>query len=465
MGNSAKNVIKNYYKSLKAKGSFAQNITLTLSGNAIAIGLGFLFTPFIARIYSPEAYGVFAFFIAVTQNLGNITTLQFTRAYVLPKGEKEFFALIKITLLSTIFFTLLSIIILLLFSEKIAETFNIKILDNWLLFVPVGLLFLSFNDILRSWNIRIKEFGRGAVTKIISTLFAKSIALIYGIITFGSVQGLIISDLLSKPIDSFYALNKRNRKRIPLLFKDYNYRYLTKIFIKFQAYPLFVLPNNWLNSLANQIPVFLLISFFDSSVTGNYSLANSLLNIPGTILSAAIAPVFLQKAAETFREDPEKLPKLVHKLYNRLFYLGIIPLSILIVFGDYIFYFFLGSSWTLAGEFARYIGIYFAFWMISSALSSLFRIYQKEKLNLYITILSLILKTLGLIIGIYFDDYLLSIILFSFGSLLGHLIQCIFLLNFVRLSPYKILLKSFACFVSLILLMLVFKSSLNLFVK
>src|SRR5690606_21930692 len=108
---------------------------------------------------------------------------------------------------------------------------------------------------------------------------------------------------------------------------------------------------NWLNNLSNQIPIFLLISSFDSTVTGNYSLANSLLNIPGTLLSAAIAPVFLQKAAETFRADAKKLPELVLKVYKKLFYWGVIPFSVLIVFGDFIFRLFLGENWMLAGEF------------------------------------------------------------------------------------------------------------------
>src|SRR5690606_4178328 len=130
-----------------------------------------------------------------------------------------------------------------------------------------------------------------------------------------------------------------------------------------------------------------------------------------------IAPVFLQKAAETFRADAKKLPELVLKVYKKLFYWGVIPFSVLIVFGDFIFRLFLGENWMLAGEFARYMGLYFAFWMISSALSSLFRIFQKEKLNLNIIVVSLFLKVSGLVIGIIFNDYLLSIILFSFGNL------------------------------------------------
>lgn len=439
----AKNALKNNIKLLKVKGSFYQNFVFTLSGNAIAIGLGLLFTPFIARVYSPEAYGTFAFFMAFSQNLANVATLQFTRAYVLPKGEREFFSLVKLTMLSSLFFSVLSLLTFLIYGSQILSFFNVQALGDWLFLVPLSIIFLSINDIFNSWNIRIKEFGRGAVTKVFSTLTARTVTLIYGIVTQGTVHGMVIGDFASKPIDSFFALNKDNQKKIPLLFKNYNIKYLIVVIKKYKSYPLYVLPGNWLNGFSNQVPIFLLISSFDSSITGNYTLANSLLNIPGALLSAAIAPVFLQKASETFKHDSKDLPDLVLKLYNRIFYLGVIPFSIFIVFGDYIFTFFLGREWILAGEFARYMGVYFSFWMVSSALSSLYRIYQKEKLNLYVTILSFCVKVLGLLIGIYYKNFMLSIFLFSVGNLIGYMIQCVLLLRLVNLPSYKIVFQSF----------------------
>jgi O-antigen/teichoic acid export membrane protein len=60
---------------ITAKGSFAHNLAITFSGNAVAQLIGFCFTPFIARLYGPEAYGLFALFVGIANNISPLATL------------------------------------------------------------------------------------------------------------------------------------------------------------------------------------------------------------------------------------------------------------------------------------------------------------------------------------------------------------------------------------------------------
>src|SRR5690606_586865 len=188
------------------------------------------------------------------------------------------------------------------------------------LLVPVAVFFYVINDIFRSWNVLTKEFKRGAVVNITTTLFSSGLTLSYGLLTGGAVPGLIIGDFLIRPIDTYFMQSKNIKKNIGKLYSGYEYKRLKEVFKQYKNYPLYILPSNWLNNLSNQLPIFMLIGTFDASVVGYFNQANSLLTIPFSILAGAVAPVFLQKAAEVYHEDPKRLSLLVKEVYDKLFY-------------------------------------------------------------------------------------------------------------------------------------------------
>src|SRR5688572_10914955 len=87
---------KQLRKSFFKKDSFAQNFAFVFSGKAIAILVQVIFAPLLARIYSPEAYGIFSVFTAVSVNLALVSTFRLEGALVLPKEDVEFKKLLKV---------------------------------------------------------------------------------------------------------------------------------------------------------------------------------------------------------------------------------------------------------------------------------------------------------------------------------------------------------------------------------
>lgn len=92
--------IKPYFK----EGNFAHDFAITFSGNALSLIIGFLFTPFIARVYGPEAYGSFALFMAVAGLISTVITFQFPSGYVTISDQTEFYQILKITFILVIIF-------------------------------------------------------------------------------------------------------------------------------------------------------------------------------------------------------------------------------------------------------------------------------------------------------------------------------------------------------------------------
>lgn len=430
-----------FLKNLRYEGSFARNFTITFSGNTAAIIVGFIFTPFIARVYNPEAYGFFALFVSVVSNLSVLATFQLPRAFVLPESEPEFNRIAGVAFLLTAAVILLSTLVLILFGDFLLDRVKLdgSLEELFILLIPVAVLLYALNDIFKSWNVRRKFFARNAVMQISSSLVARTSTLTYGVATAGNSAGLVIGDLISKVLENLYLGRHlmKNRAIRPSI-KDLHFFETLR---RYRSYPLLVLPGVWIQAVITQLPVYFASLFYSSALAGHYSFANSLLNLPVVLLAGAVAPVFLQKAAEMRRSTSGDLRGIVRSLADRLFYAGLVPMLLLTVFGDYIFRIILGSPWELAGEMASFMGIYFFFLILHYPLASLFRIYHKEYINLLTTLAGLVLATTGLWIGHLYNNFMLGIALFSAANLLTYLSNIYVVLTLSGLQAMPIILR------------------------
>jgi O-antigen/teichoic acid export membrane protein len=432
-----------FFKSIRTEGSFARNLTMTVSGNTLAIAVGLLFTPFIARVYTPSAYGMFSLYLSLCQNLIIVSTLQLPRAFVLPEDEQKFEGLLRLTFKCAFITFGISLGLSLMWGTWILEKVGIsKDFSGFFIYIiPFAVLVNSLNDIFRSWNIRQKLFNRNAATLVFSSVFARSTALGYGYATSGNINGLIFGDFVSKILDSITLLGKKGLMKTVEIFKRFWLSNDVEILKEYKNYPLFILPGLALQILITQLPIYAAIMFFSPAEAGYYSFAVSLLNIPVNILAGAIAPVFLQKATETFRNDPAQLPALILKMTNRMFYLGVIPIVFLSVFGKEIFVLILGDQWEAAGVFAGYMSLYYLFFLVNYPLNAIYRIHKKERLNLVLNAIGFIMNVCGLLVGILADDYALALLCFAVTSLLQYGIGIVVVFKVAGLDPVRPIVK------------------------
>lgn len=409
-----------------------------MSGNSLAIVIGFIFTPFITRIYSPEAYGVFALYGAIVQGGTLFATLQLTRAFVLPGSDFEFRQLLRATWISTCLLVTLSWIVLYFFNGQILSYLGLgaSLFRKMWIFIPIGIFLYSVNDILKSHNVRNKVFSRNSGTQIFSSISARGTTLLYGIYTAGHAPGLIFGDLLTKLIEVFLLTGNTLKKEVQLLFSNFNWIEM-RIVSHYRNYPLFVLPSVGVQVLTFQSPIYIATFFFSTASAGQYSLANSLINLPLNLLVGSIAPVFLQKINETIKSKPLDAVRIVHQLVDRLFIIGLLPMAGIVVFGDWIFRIVLGEQWIDAGNLARYMGLYSFFQIVNLPLISIFRVLNRERLGLAMNLLTFLLSTVGLIVGLVFDSFLLCIVIFSFSIMLTTLASLFVQLKISGLDPFK----------------------------
>jgi len=440
----------------RTHGSFVQNLAIAFSGTALAQVLGFIFTPFIARIYGPEIYGLFALFVSITNNIAPIATLQFPGGFVAAKGENEFHNLIRVTFLALGIFTVLISLLTYFFKLPILNFFNAGSLAPFAFMIPVYIFFMGLDNILLGWNIRRKEFKRGAIGKILSVLTSKGLTVLWGLLAGPVPLGMIIGNLLIYPFESLIKLNRSIRGEFSLFLKPSSWQSIKATLINFKIYPYFVTTGMIINNLSNQLPIYYFSIAFNQSVVGYFALASSLVMMPISIIVTSSTSVFLQKAAEVYHHQPEQLKGIVSLLYKRFFWLSLISLVIFAILSEWIFVILFGEEWRQAGVFASFLAVGAVFSVPSNPLTVLFRIMHRERINFVINLIFIGVKFAGLYWGIINGNILYSIIGFSIAMMLGYASQLFWLFRMVNVDR-RILVRDFVIVSALFCLIIVVK--------
>lgn len=430
--------VDDFSRSFRTKGSFTQNLTITFSGNVIALVIGFAFTPFIARIYGPEAYGVFALFLAVANNLAPLATFQYPSGYVAATTESEFYRIVKITLLTLLITTAIYSVVIYFWGQQLLESFHVTELAPYILWLPLYFFLMGLDYILLGWNIRLKEFKRAAFGKTASTIISKGTTVFFGLMAAPSALGIIIGNLLSYPIEGLAKLGPAARSKMRYIFEVTSWISLKDTFLKFKNYPLYLTPGLFITNLSSQLPIYYFSMTFNQATVGLFALANSLVNIPLSLIINSSTTVFLQKAAETIQHTGAELKNLVRSLHTRLFYISFFPICMLAFTSEWIFKVVFGVEWAQSGVFASFLCIGAVFNVSFSPLSVLFRLLHKEKINFALNILSMGLKLFGLWVGYYFDNILWSVMGFSIASSFSYLLNLVVIFHLVNISAWML---------------------------
>jgi lipopolysaccharide exporter len=128
-------------------------------------------------------------------------------------------------------------------------------------------------------------------------------------------------------------------------------------------------------------------------------------------MGSAITQVFFQRAAEAKIEN--KLSGIVEDILRVLVSVNLFPFLILTLVGADLFSFIFGQVWTEAGVYIQILSIWAFIWLLTSPLSSIFDVLEKQAYALKINILILITRFISLIIGGILGNVHIALILFA----------------------------------------------------
>jgi len=264
------------------------------------------------------------------------------------------------------------------------------------------------------WAYRKKDFRAISKTKIAQSIVGNGTKIGLGVAGTGSV-GLIIGQILSQcaGIYNFTRTlidNEENRHI------GFDWSGMVTAAKRYRNFPIFSAPSGLLNTLGVQLPVLFITSFYGSKVLGFYGLANSVVNLPMVLIGASISDVLYAEAASVGNNDPKKVNELMNKLVKRLLIVGLIPLSVLLLFGPSLFALVFGKNWYEAGVYARIIAFLVFFRFLFTPFERLFVVFERQRMWLFLNSLRVILvvTAFGVAKLLNLSSYL-AIALYSFA--------------------------------------------------
>lgn len=428
---------------IRQKGSFAQNFFVSFSGSAFATLLGVLLTPVMARLYPPASYGQVAVFNSISSNLAALGLLTYQSAIPLPKTKEKALALVQLTIILAGGTFVLTMVPMLLFGSWIINWLQVPQMGNWFYVLPFLVMVFNLTLVMSSWYTRTKDFRTRAGVDVATTITGRVVTLGYGWLAHGHPAGLIFGDIMTK-ITSFVGLFRSGiQHEMGELRRTFSWQRIKEVAVEYREFPFYLLPGSYISTLSAQLPIYFLSSGFGASVVGLYSFSATMLEMPVHLTGASMAPVFYQKASEVYHNEPARLKDITLNLYNKLMYIGMVPLGILTVYGDWIFKVAFGARWEMAGVFTGYLGYYYIFKLTSQSTSMLYSVLGKQRYLLLSNILLLATRAAALALGVYLHDVNTTLLLFGLGSLACIFIIDMHILHLVGLPVVRIAARTF----------------------
>jgi len=419
-----KAIIKRLMNKIR-KSSFGKAVLMLAGGTAFSQMLSIAISPIISRLFSPDDFGILSVYTSFLGIIAVFATLRYEFAIPISKDESQAANSLFLTLLSVIGVSFASFLVFQFSSKSIFRLVNAEELIPYSWLISIGILTNGIYIAFRYWAFRNRDFKSITKTTINQSIYKNTFVILWGVFK-ANAMGLIIGAIIGKSA-GIWTLSKDVRKKKNELIEHISYRSLISIAKRYLRFPLFSSWGAILNSLGVQLPVLFLSSLYGTEVAGSYGFANRIVALPMVFIGQAIKEVFFGEGAQLAKTDPKKMLNLSRKLLKRLILVGIIPFAILFFFGPSLFSFIFGESWYDAGIYAQILAIMVFVRFISTPISSVFEILEKQITGLFLDVFRASVVILSFIIADYFSlSSSYCIIIYSISMIVVYLLGLIF---------------------------------------
>lgn len=418
----------------KRSASFRRDVLKLASGTAIAQIVGLAAAPVLTRLFDPTAFGVASLFASVTGILAVLACLRYELSILLPETDEEAANLLALSLGITVVISLLTIPIVWSVRDRVLTWINAPELEPLLWLIPIAVFTSGTYATLNFWNTRTKNFTRLSIANVVSQLVTagSNITLGFGGYTTGGslVGGSVAGQIMATTVLSSELLRHSGR----FFLNSVSWYGILSGMKRYRKFPIFSSWGALINAASWHIPVLMLGAFFSPAIVGFYSLGLRLIQVPMSLVGGAIGQVFFQRGAAA--KSKIELSELVENLYGRLLVMCLFPAMMLMVIGSDMISVVFGEEWREAGVYLQILGPWVVVWFISSPLSSIYFIQERQKSELLMHSIIFSARVVAISIGAYFSDARMAILLLTVAGTIsyGNLLYRVFIFAGVDLT-------------------------------
>ena len=418
----------------RKRGRFHGDVLRLASGTGIGQAIGILAAPVITRLFAPEAYGIAAVFASLTAILSVVACARYELAIVLPKEDGEAANLFWLSTVVALLFGLLTSVFTWIVGPTVLIWIDAPQLAPFLWLIPLAVLLHGLFIALNYWNTRTGHFTRLSVASVTSRLTGTAMTLGAGFAGFATAGAMIVASIFGRAVATVVLGGQIFRDNGRFLIQNFDRRAIWSGMKRHRKFPLFSSWAGLLNIASWQLPIIMFGIFFSPAIVGFYALGFRILQMPMSLIGQAIGRVFHQRAAEAHVQGD--LRPLVRNLLRLLLLAGLAPIVALAVIGEELFAFAFGAKWADAGLYAQILSPWALVWFVSSPLSTLFGVLEKQAQGLRMQVTIFVSRLCSIAIGAYYGDVILALTLLSASGILvyGTLIAKIMRLSGVSLS-------------------------------
>lgn len=344
-----------------------KNASLLMSGTVVAqfitFGLSFVLT----RMYLPDAFGRYSIFMGIAGVLAAAATGAFDRVILLAPTFQE---ARKVATLAMV--TSASVAAIVLFASMVlmwtggSSILPIPIIDA-VIFLPAFILCYACAQVFVYSSLREDRIRFLSALKVVQSAAMGIVQLTAtGVSTF---SGLILGNVSGWFILALAGTHWR--WKIGGIREDLKAKSLLAVARSNVRFPQYIMPNELIDNLSNQVPIFLIGIFLTLSDAGHYGLAIMILSAPSALIGQAVGQSFLQYLGN-HAQDSAVIRQLMIRVWLCLGLLAIIPFGLMFLVGKEIFEFAFGSNWEDAGIVSQALSILLFVRFISSPTSSIY---------------------------------------------------------------------------------------------
>jgi len=415
---------------------FAKNVVIVSLGPIVVSILGFFLEPIIARLWSPEVFGVGSYFNSLLQILTPAMFLRYNFAIVQAHTEEEEHNLFFLSLIIFFFLMLLITICYSSFSGLLSEN---ALLLRYRFYTLSALFMGALSILLRFWCSGQKQFGILSLSTILFQVAFIIMLLILGACGKNGEEDIIRIRAISYYIFPLVPLIYYGKNSVIKGIRTVSWKGIEAVAKKFKQYPLHEYLGFLASIVAFNIPILLIAKYWGKETTGLYSKAFAILYMVVSLVGDSINRVLHKEVADMVNAQ-EEISEFIDKILKLAISISIIPFVIVCVLGPELFRLFLGERWLLSGVFAQSLSIWCFANLINLAFLPLYGVLNRQKHYTRFTITSLIFRVLVLsYFGMRQMDIVLAMLVFSLINFIIMMWQSLHITSIAGVSAIKTL--------------------------
>lgn len=390
---------------------FATDVLKLASGTTMAQVVVLCAAPVLTRLYEPSEYGAWALFTAVVGVTTVVACLRYDLSIVLPKSDDEGAALLWGSLAVTVMTSSIVLLVFLLLPMSVLAHLGAEEVTGYVPLVALATCFGGTFNALNYWHTRKRAFGDLATARIANTTITAAAQIGGAFLSTGGATTLVSGSLAGSWVATLALAVRVAANDWCTMTRALKLRSILSQLRHHWRFPIY---NTWtaiMNQVSWALPTLVLASYFGSSVVGYYSLGWRVLTLPMSLVGSAIGQVFYQRAA--LAHEAGGLDVLVRGVFSVLVDFGLVPFVVLAIAGQNIFEFAFGPGWAEAGVYVQILSIYTLVWFISSPLSNLYLVLNRQSAAVWLNALILITRLGSLLIGGWLGNPRLGLAVFA----------------------------------------------------